>query len=128
MEEVGGGSGSGALPLTTAPPPTVNPVVPPRLVVLETNRNIWFDNTNNTHLFINVTYDPGNPRGLLQWRRNGVRLSSRMDPRVTILSQGGLSIRSVRPSDRGLYTVSASNSIGTSSESFSIFIRCKAFS
>lgn len=96
----------------------------PRLNVFEPNRSILID-TATSRLFINVSYNPGHPEGFLVWKHNYVVISSRTDPRVTVLSGGGLTIRNLRPSDRGVYTVMVSNRLGSGSANFTVFIQCK---
>lgn len=108
--------------------PTADPTSserPPRLIVFEVNQTILLDAATTSRLLINVTYDPGSPQGLLVWRHNGVVISSRTDPRVSVLSNGGLTIRSVRPSDRGVYSVFVLNRLGNSSADFTVLIKCE---
>ena len=96
----------------------------PSIDTLMTNSTIRITKTV-TRLFINITHDPGNPRAQLTWEHNGVLISSRTDPRVSILSGGGLTIRNVRASDRGLYTVTVTNRIGNETENFRVLIECE---
>ena len=109
-------------------PPTSDPTAsdrPPRLIVFEANQTILLDTATTSRLLINVTYDPGSPQGLLVWRHNGVVISSRTDPRVSVLTNGGLTIRSVRPSDRGEYSVMVLNRAGNSSANFTVLTKRK---
>lgn len=59
--------------------------------------------------------------------QRGAVISSRTDPRVTVLGSGGLTIRNVRASDGGLYTVTASNRAGSVTEAFQVVVNgwCK---
>lgn len=72
-----------------------------------------------------VGYDKGNPLGTLVWRKDGEIITPRRNPRVSVMTTGGISIRSVQATDRGLYTVTVSNSIGSDSASFKLFTNCK---
>ena len=118
----GSGLGSGAPPTPTDPTPNEEP---PSLVIFEPNRTISVNTVTTSRIFINVTYEPGTPRGLLVWRHEGAIISSRTDSRVSILSNGGLKIRSIRPEDRGLYTVEVSNRVGIESANFTIRLECE---
>lgn len=80
---------------------------------------------NNMRLFIRVTYDAGSPPGFLVWRHNGSVISSRTNPRVSILSGGGLTVRNAKFSDSGMYNVTVSNRLGQSIENFRVLFRCK---
>lgn len=82
--------------------------------------------TDHPHaLTMLVGYDRGNPLCTLVWRKDGEIITSRRNPRVNVMSNGGISIRSVRSSDRGLYTVTVSNAVGSDSASFKLFTNCK---
>ena len=52
-------------------------------------------------------------------------ISSRTDPRVSVLRSGGLTIRNVRSSDNGLYSVTVMNRIGTETANFIVLVRSK---
>lgn len=112
-------SGSGALPTTDSTPVERAPSI----TVFQSNRTILVDTAITTRLFINVTHDSGSPQGLLVWQHNRFIISSRTDPRVNVLSSGGLTIRNVRDSDRGLYTVTVSNRLGAVSANFTVFLK-----
>ena len=89
------------------------------------NHIITLRSSPGAQLFINVTFETRSFSDLYQWKHNGRLISSRTDPRVTILSRGGLAIRDIKPSDRGLYTVTLSNQFRSRSENFMVFIDCK---
>ena len=109
----GSGSGSG-MPLGP---------FPPRIITLS-DQNITVNIA--TRLFINISYDVGNPQGFLVWRFNERIISSRTDPRVTMLGGGGLTIRDVTPSDGGQYTVTVTNEVGSDSRLFNVLVeQCK---
>ena len=116
------GSGSGAPPTSTDPTPNEKP---PSLIIFEHNQTIFINTVTTSRIFINVTYEPRTPRGILVWRHEGAIISSRTDPRVRILSNGGLTIRSIRPTDSGLYTVEVSNRVGTESANFTVHLQCE---
>lgn len=118
---VGSGSGSGSGATTDSTPNEK----PPSLVVFERNQTILINTATTSRIFINVTYEPGTPRGLLAWRHEGAIISSRTDSRVSILGNGGLTIRNIRPADRGLYSVEVSNRVGIDSANFTILLECE---
>ncbi len=111
---------------TDTPPTAVPEEQAPSISIPQPNlTTILINTTATSRLLINISYNPGNPPGLLTWRKNGRIVSSRTDPRVNILSGGGISVRSVVPSDRGHYMVTASNRLGNQSEVFLVFVTCE---
>ena len=76
----------------------------------------------SARLFIGLRYDVGSPRGFLVWRFNGSVISSRTDPRVTVLEGGGLTIRNISSSDAGQYNVTVANGLGSESRLFTVFV------
>lgn len=117
-------SGDGSGSLTTETPTSETPDRPP--VLISHNSNFLLINpATSARFFVNVTFDAGSPPGLLMWRHNGSIISSRTDPRVTILARGGLTIRNVKFSDSGMYTVTVSNRVGERSINYSVAFQCK---
>lgn len=112
-----GGSGE-------SPTPDPNASRPPRITVTPED-NVTIPTAHPHALTMLVGYDRGNPPCTLVWRKDGEIITSRRNPRVNVMSSGGISIRSVRSSDRGLYTVTVSNAVGSDSASFKLFTNCK---
>jgi hypothetical protein len=77
-------------------------------------------------LTISPTINLGLPEAIVTWSRSNLVLDA-SDPRVTISGDGMLRVTDVQASDRGVYTVTASNSAlprGATS-SVNVFINCK---
>ena len=113
------GGGSGDLP-TTDPTATR----PPRITMAPED-NVTIATAEPHRLTMVVGYDRGFPLSTLVWRKDGEIINPRENPRVTVMSTGGLSIRSVNSSDRGLYTITVSNTVGSDNASFKLFTKCK---
>ena len=112
-----GGSGD---PPTMEPPSTR----PPR-ITLAPEENITVPTAHPHRITMLVRYDRGFPLSTLVWRKDGEIITSSTNPRLNIMSSGGVTIRSVTPSDRGLYTITVSNTVGSDSASFKLFTKCK---
>lgn len=117
----GGDGGSGESPTIHS-----NSSRPPR-ITLAPEDNVTISTAHPHALTMLVGYDRGNPLCTLVWRKDGEIITSRRNPRVSVMSSGGISIRSVRSSDRGLYTVTVSNAVGSDSASFRLFTNCKCW-
>jgi hypothetical protein len=76
-------------------------------------------------LTITPTIDFGSPRANIGWSRDGQILAT-SDPRVTISSDGVLTVSSVNKSDEGLYTIVVSNTYGASNDSVAVTIECES--
>ena len=63
----------------------------------------------------------GSPKPVVSWSKNGEPLESK--GRVSISSDGTLTIKSTRAQDTGRYKCSAKNAIGETSEASSVYIR-----
>ena len=63
----------------------------------------------------------GSPKPVVSWSKNGEPLESK--GRVSISSDGALTIKSTREQDTGRYKCSARNAIGETSEASSVYIR-----
>ena len=104
--------------------PTTEPTGtrPPR-ITLAPEDNVTV--STNEPLTMTVGYDRGFPLSTPVWRKDGEIITSRKNPRMTVMTNGGISIRSVKSSDRGLYTITISNTVGSDNASFKLFIKCK---
>ena len=105
--------------------PTLDPNSnrPPRITIPEDN--VTVPTALPHRLTMLVDYDKGYPLSTLVWRKDGEIITSRRNPRVSVMSNGGITIRSVKSSDRGLYTITVSNAVGSDSASFKLFTKCK---
>ena len=120
----GSGSGSGSgMGSGTAEPPTTDPIpTPPTILTRPDDPNIFLDISETNRFTIIITHTFG---ATVEWRKDGEIINSLTDPRVTILLAGGISIRNVRLSDRGSYTVTVSNNVGSDRVSFNLILLCK---
>ena len=84
------------------------------------------DATLEGNLTITPNIDLGIPEAGITWLHNNNVLSPDTDSRVEISEGGVLTVRDVQASDRGTYTVRASNGIGTDAEaSVDVTIECE---
>lgn len=97
---------------------------PPR-ITLAPEDNVTVPTAQSHRLTMLVRYDRGFPLSTFVWRKDGEIITSRNNPRMSVMSNGGISIRSVKSSDRGLYTITVSNTAGSDSASFKLFTECK---
>ena len=72
------------------------------------DQNDVHGNQLNGILTISPTINLGLPEATVTWSRNGQALDL-SDPRISISSGGILTVNDVRVSDRGVYTLTASN-------------------
>ena len=84
------------------------------------------DATLEGNLTITPNIDLGIPEAGITWLHNNNVLSPDRDSRVEISEGGVLTVRDVQASDRGTYTVRATNGIGTDAEaSVDVTIECE---
>ncbi len=125
------GSGDAAVTLATTTPTTVAMTTPipdqPPHFTRQPLANFYLINpvSSDRRLFISVAVNYGRPVGHLSWTHNGSVVSSRTDPRVSILTSGSLTIRNVQFSDAGLYQLMVSNRAGNLSYDFTVRSQCK---
>ena len=97
--------------------------VPP---IIALNQDDIIINRKLTNYFaISPVITPGLPEATVTWSRNGEDLDP-SDPRLDISSKGVLTVTGIQPSDRGVYTVTASNIAASDGvmASVNVFIYC----
>ena len=97
---------------------------PPKITLVP-EENVTVPTAHPHRLTMVISYDRGFPMGTLIWRKDGEIITTRNNHRLTVMSNGGISMRNVKPSDRGLYTVTVTNTEGSDSASFKLFTKCK---
>ncbi|XP_078407396.1 LOW QUALITY PROTEIN: hemicentin-1-like [Cetorhinus maximus] len=96
----------------------LNVWVPPTFHGLEDQMPVTVIEGNSMSLFCECS---GIPSPTLEWQKNGMRLSTEKDGRITILSgRQMLQISSTRISDTGNYTCVGTNLAGTSKKDYSV--------
>ena len=96
---------------------------PPTIVL---NQSIYVDQFSKIFT-ISPVINLGEEEVTVTWSRNGQNIDP-SDSRVTISSGGALTVSDVRASDRGVYTVTASNIAIPEGvmASINVFIACKS--
>ena len=106
--------------------PTTEPsFTRPPIITIAPEENVTVPTAQPHRLTVIIGYDRGFPLSTLTWRKDGEIITSRTNPRVSVMSNGGISIGSVKSSDRGLYTITVSNTVGSDSASFKLYTKCK---
>ena len=88
------------------------------------NQNDVHGNKVNDNLTISPIINFGYPKATVTWSRNGEALDHK-NPRVSISSEGVLTVTGVQANDTGVYTVTASNIAVPEGVMASVSISCK---